>query len=154
PAYLPYLLLAYNQVYKIFPDIRDIFAPPFDRVVPELFDGCKTLDEINSALPSIPLQMLRKDFLQDFLERADHPLRLALRQNDLYNWKPQALTTLYHSLEDEQVPYENTRKAYETFCRNGAARVTVHSLEAGTHTGVALTILNMAKVWFDTIRHA
>ncbi|NTW49281.1 MAG: hypothetical protein HGB19_06055, partial [Chlorobiales bacterium] len=81
PAYLPYLLLAYNQVYKIFPDIRDIFAPPFDRVVPELFDGCKMLDEINSALPAIPLQMLRKDFLHDFLERADHPLRLALRQN-------------------------------------------------------------------------
>jgi hypothetical protein len=154
PAYLPYLLLAYNQVYKIYPDICDVFVSPLNTIIPELFDGCKMLDEINAELPAVPVQMLRKDFLDDFLNQADHPLRQALRQNDLYNWKPKSLTTLYHSVADEQVPYENTRKAFETFRRAGAEGITVHALQAGSHTDAALSILNMAKLWFDSIRHA
>lgn len=154
PAYLPYLLLAYNQVYKIYPDIRDIFISPLNTIIPELFDGTKVLDEINAELPVIPVQMLRKDFLDDFLNHANHPLRLALRQNDLYNWTPKSLTTLYHSVEDEQVPYENTRKAYEAFRRAGAEGISVHALQEGSHADAALAILNTAKLWFDSIRHA
>lgn len=154
PAYLPYLLLAYNQVYGLFPDLQKVFVPPFHRIVPELFDGCKMLDEINAALPTVPARMLRKEFMRDFLNHADHPLKLALRENDLYNWKPQSLMALYHSIEDEQVPYDNTGKTYEAFRASGSTEVMLHPLMAGTHTGAALTILNMAKVWFDSIRRA
>lgn len=154
PAYLPYLLLAYNQIYKVYPDIRDVFVPPFSGMILDLFDGCKMLDEINAALPSVPLQMLRKEFLQDFLDRTDHPLMQALRENDLYNWKPQSPMTLYHSREDEQVPYRNSGKAYEAFLASGVKEVVLESVMTGTHTGAALAMLNMGKLWFDAIRQA
>lgn len=58
PVYLPYLLKGINEVYQIVgSDYTAMFKEPYDSLVPILYNGEYTLNEINSYLQKF-LQML------------------------------------------------------------------------------------------------
>ena len=68
---------------------------------------------------------MRPEEIQDFEENENHPLRLALQENNLYDWTPQSTMHIIHGLADELVPFENSQLAYDTFIANGAEDVTL-----------------------------
>ena len=152
--YLPYLLLAYNPIYELFGTPVDVFVSPYADQVPLLFDGSHSAGTINRELPSIPIDIIQPEYVDAVAQNENHPLRVALRDNDLYNWTPQAPTRLYHCLEDEIVPYENATVASQRFWERGATQVTLVSLDAGGHGACIIPALFQAKVWFDSFRDA
>ncbi|MBT8233067.1 MAG: T9SS type A sorting domain-containing protein, partial [Bacteroidia bacterium] len=53
----------------------------------------------------------------------DHPLSIALADNDTFDWAPSAPTNLYYCVGDDQVTFENAILASQVMNDNGAAAV-------------------------------
>lgn len=54
PFYLPYLMFAYNEVYKMYDSPSDFLIAPFDQTIPPLFDGEHEGWEVDAVMPSVP----------------------------------------------------------------------------------------------------
>lgn len=154
PYYFPYLLAAYVEVYDIAPSLADLLREPYDRLVPPLLDGGHDGGALDAILPDRPVDILRPEVLDAFLRDPAHPLRAALRENDLHTgWVPEAPTRLYHCRGDRDVPFANSQVALDTFTAAGARSVTlIDPLPAADHGGCAFLALLGGKLWFDTLR--
>lgn len=154
PYYFVYLLAAYQSIYQFADSLSEILAPPYDRTVPPLLDGRHSGSEINRAMGgSVPTRILRPEFLEAFKNDPNHPLRLALRENDLYDWTPVAPMKLYHCGGDRDVLYANSKVAYDRFVQRGATHVElINPLPLADHGQCAPIALLAAKfVWFDSL---
>jgi hypothetical protein len=81
----------------------------------------------------------------------DHPVNVALDQNDTYNFAPEAPTRLYYCGADEQVPYENSLVAEAGMNALGAADVQALNLGAGlTHGGCVLPAITSSIAFFQS----
>ena len=152
PFFLPYTLFAYDRVYDLFDSPADVFVPPYDTQLPGLFDGTHTGGEIDAVLPGVPVTILDTAYVAAFTSDDAHPLRVALRENDLYDWGPRTPTRLYHCRDDDLVPFENTEVALAGFKARGAGNVEVEELNFGGHRTCAAPALLLGKLWFDTFR--
>ncbi len=154
PYYFALLLAAYQSVYQLAPALGDMLAAPYDSTLPPLLRGNATGTQINDAIPAAPLQILKPAYLAAFLASEEHPFRLALRENDLYRWKPRAPLRLFHCAGDQDVPPANSQVAYEHFQAAGATQVQlVDPLPTADHSGCVFPSLLEAKAWFDTLRN-
>ena len=119
PAYVPNTFLSYNYVYQIYNSIESVFKPAYVPLIQSYYDRQISLTALNLQLiidltqntgASVARNMLQ-DSIVAILETeqpADHPLLEALRDNDVYNWGPQAPTRLFYCQADDQVPYLNS----------------------------------------------
>jgi len=152
PGYLPYVVLAYQMIYDYLPqDPADIFAPPYDTLIPELFDGSNSWGEIEAQLPAIPNEMILPEVFEAFKADQDHPLRIALRDNDVYDWSPTAPIHMFYCTEDEQVSFENALLAETVLSANGGD-IQVTNGGALTHGGCVQPALIGGKAFFDSYR--
>lgn len=153
PDYLPYTLFAFNDVYGLYTAPGQVLAPPYDTVLPPLFDGAHSGSQIDAVMPSVPSQIFRPDYLLDFQNDSRNPLRTALEDNDLYDWTPRAPMTLYHCKGDTTVPFANSQIAFTHFQANGAKQVQlVDPNPAANHVLGGLYSLLAGKQWFDSLK--
>jgi pimeloyl-ACP methyl ester carboxylesterase len=155
PHYLPYTLLAYNDVYGLTDDLSEVFVAPYDESLPVLFDGTRSGAEIDREIPSAPIEMLTESFVADYRENVDNPWKRRFAENDLLDWKPTSRTRLYHCTDDEQVPYQNAVLAIESFRSQGVPESVV-DLETGSfggHGDCAPIFLLAGLYWFESVRH-
>ncbi len=150
PMYFPYLLLAYNQIYGFDDEITNLLAGDFDPAVLELFDGRHDSDTINAALPTTPSGLFAPGLLDILESGGRHPVRTALKNNDVYRWTPVSPTRLYHCLDDDRVPYANATVAIEYFTAAGA-NVNLETLFSGNHLDCAIPALLSGNNWFDSL---
>lgn len=153
PYYFAYLLAAYQSVYQLTNRLADLLAPPYDTLLPPLFNGNYGGSELNAVLPSDPLQILKPEVLAAFRADPEHPLRLALRQNDLHHWRPTRPLRLYHCSGDRDVIYANSTVALQSFHQQGATHVQLlNPLPGGDHGACVYPSLLDALAWFETLR--
>jgi pimeloyl-ACP methyl ester carboxylesterase len=153
PFYLAYILLAYHDVYGLFENASEMFSESFAPRVESYLDGVSSFESLNSGLPKIPVQMLNPEFVADFSGNPNHPVRLLLEQNDVYQWAPQAPVRLVHCAGDLTVPFENSQLAFEHFQSLGIESVElINPFAAGDHSQCILPALTNAKTWFDGIK--
>ena len=132
------------------------FLPPFNTVIEHYFNGEYAFPEIDNILPADFRQLFTEDFYS-MLENKDSPLYASLSENNIYRWKPHAPTRLYHCINDEIAPFQNSQMAYDFFLSAGAPDVGLIALQhnsydlTGTHAKCALPLMLMAKAWFDTL---
>ena len=148
PYYLPYVLLAYNEVYSLFSSPSDYMRSPWDATLPPLFDGQHSGGEINAAMPDVPIEIIRQDVIADVLGDPDHPFRQALRANDLTQWAPKAPIRLYHCTGDELVPQLNSVVALAELA--GSVELVDPSSESG-HRDCATPSVLGARAWFNSL---
>ncbi|MCC6232688.1 MAG: hypothetical protein IT580_08585 [Verrucomicrobiales bacterium] len=158
PYYSAYLLHAYVHVYgNLAPSLGDLLRPPYSSTVPPLFDGTHDSGEINAALPAQPALMLKPEVLEALRTDPQHPIRLALKDNDLHTgWIPRSPTRLYHCPGDQDVLFANSQVASDTFKAAGGAPVEVINpwpfSDLGHGECVPFALLG-AKFWFDGLKH-
>jgi hypothetical protein len=117
-GFIPYLILGYQEVYgTIYDDLTDIFQPEFITSVEAFYNGQINLVELTIALiflssqnygNSYPVTLFNPDLVNDMTSDDDHPLNVILRENDTFNWAPQAPTRIFYCMADEMVPFENS----------------------------------------------
>lgn len=154
PYYFLYLLASYQSIYGFAGSLSEVLAPPYNETLPPLLDGRHGSSELNRAVgTSIPTRVLKREFLDAFKDNPNHPLRIALRENDLIDWTPVAPMQLYHCGADQDVLYANSQSAYDSFIRRGATQVKLlNPLPMADHGACAPFALLAAKlVWFDSL---
>jgi len=138
PFYFPYVLFAYLDFYPSIGIVEQYLLPEYVFLA-DWFDGYHSSDEINDAMPEIPITIMKPEEVHFFEEDENHPLRVSLQENDLWNWDPQAPIHMFHGEGDELVPYENSQMAYDQFLANGAQDVHLEPIPEsfGGHSDVA-----------------
>ena len=153
PYYFAMLLAAYQDVYHLAPALENLLVAPYATTLPPLLKGGTTGADINLAMPSDPAQVLKPEFLAAFRQNPNHPLRQALRDNDVYAWTPRSPMHLYHCSGDQDVVFTNSQVALASFQSRGANQVSlINTVPGGTHGSCVLPSLQEAKTWFDSLR--
>jgi hypothetical protein len=152
--YFAYLLAAYWEVYQFTNSLADLLVAPYDTTLPPLLERRASGAEINAAMPADPAQVLKPEILDAVRQQPNHPILLALRDNDVLDWVPESPVRLYHCRGDQDVVFANSEVALARFHAAGATQVTlVEPLPDGTHTGCAQPAFLLVKDWFETFRH-
>ncbi|MCS6905563.1 MAG: lipase family protein [Bacteroidia bacterium] len=155
PAFLPYVVLGYQQAYgNLYNTLSDIFISPYDTLIPRLFNGTYPANYVNDHFPKIPKQMVRPDVFEAFSTNPNHPIRLALKDNDVYDWKPKAPIHMCYCEADEQVTFANAIMAYN-WMRNKKGATNVEKKMLGkdlNHAGCVFPALSYTKSWFDSLK--
>ena len=150
PYYLPYLLLAYNEIYGLFDSPSDYLASPYDVLIPPLFDGNHSSDEINALMPSVLRDVINPTLLAEFEQDPDHFFRQVLEENDVYQWSPGVPVRLYHCSGDRHVPIANAYAALEGL-KGGAGSVElIEPVRDANHYECAAFAIYAGKAWIDT----
>ncbi|MBL7979247.1 MAG: prolyl oligopeptidase family serine peptidase [Bacteroidetes Order II. Incertae sedis bacterium] len=147
PFYLPYLLLAYNDIYKFGPTDADYLNAPYSTTLRPLYNRKHFGGEINQSLPAIPLQVLKTEFLNDFKTNPNNGLRKALKENERYDWKPKAPIHFYHCSGDADVPQANSKIAYDKLKANGATVTLTDPAPGEDHGGCFIQAFFASKGW-------
>ena len=153
PGYLPYLLFAYNNIYHLYNSVSDYILPPYDSLLPPLFDGTHSMDDVNAVMPAVPSDIIVPAILDSFNNIPQFKLHEVLKENDTYFWVPNSPVRMYYCEGDHDVNYMNAFIAYDTFTVEGATGITLQSSGASyDHVGCVLPSLLNAKLWLDSLR--
>jgi hypothetical protein len=154
PYYLPYILFSYGYVYPgLYNNISDVIEEPWATLLPPLFQGNNGSGAVDAVMPDVPSVILVDSMLQAFTNDPDHYFRVALRDNDVYDWTPQAPVRMVYCESDSHVFYQNSVVCRDTMLANGAFNVqTVSAGAAFDHGDCAFPALLGSKNWFDTLR--
>ncbi|MGB1247408.1 MAG: alpha/beta hydrolase family protein [Chitinophagales bacterium] len=155
PFYLPYLLKSYNEIYDIFPEdeFLDIYNEPYDSLIPLYFEGNHGIGDINAMMPEIPADVIKEDFVNEFKSNPEFPFLVHLKENEVYDWKPEAPVQFCYCESDEEVFYQNTLVAYDKMKENGAEDIVKRMVGKNqTHGQCAIFTSMQTKFFFDSIR--
>ena len=130
-AYLASTTLSMKAAYPTMLadfEVEDIFKPEYADDV-RLFEAEEIdLNELNLALETqlmadvgaiIPKEMVFPEIVEALHNDPSHPLSVALADNDVYDWAPQAPTRLMYCTADDQVTYRNAILADSVMNANG-----------------------------------
>jgi hypothetical protein len=153
PGYLPYLLVSYHAAYHLLPDSGAYFRPPYDTLIPRLFNGHYTFLEVTPSLPAIPGDMMREDLLAAYASDSNNALRRLMQENSLTDWAPEAPMLLCYCRNDEQVNYENSLVAHARMQALGSTKVQLrHVGRKFHHSRCSIYTSIYARMWFNSIR--
>lgn len=153
PSYLPYLMLSYQEVYQFFDDPSKIFQPPYDTLLPPLFDGSIRLTEIDRLLPTVPAKMIRPELIQAYESNPDFPFRKALKENSLTEWNPKVPVQFCYCKSDEAVNYRNSVNAFKSMKSRGLDQVRLRqSGKKFGHVTCVVFASIYSKWFFDSFR--
>jgi pimeloyl-ACP methyl ester carboxylesterase len=149
PSFLAFI--TYAEVYG-WNDLSLFFREPYNNLIPTLFNGTLTTDDIDETLPN-KLSELFTSSLIDSIKNGDGGVVVEkLKENSLLDWAPQAPVLIIHGNADTFVPYQNALSAKENWEANGALSVELITIEGGTHYTSILPAVFYAMSWFENFR--
>ena len=155
PYYAAYVLMSYQSVYSLEPSWTNLVVPPYASTIPPLFNGNTNGSTINNAMPACNMSsILVPAVIYALTNDPGCPLYQALRDNDLYRWKPVAPMQMFHCSGDLDVLPANSQVAYSNFLAQGASHVLppIDPKPGASHSDCAIPALEAAKLWFDTFK--
>jgi hypothetical protein len=150
PLYVSYILLAYDDVYDVYERTSDVFRPPYASTVGGLFDMRHFFDDVLAGLPPKSRALLRSSYYAGVTANPRDPLRVRLRENAVDRWRPRAPVRVYHSPDDEEVPYADALASVDRL-RSRGANVTVQPLPGFDHVNSWIQAMPRAVAWFRSL---
>jgi pimeloyl-ACP methyl ester carboxylesterase len=151
PAYLAYIMSAYDDIYG-WDRLGDFFNAPFATLVPGLFDGTKSWPEVESALDTNFAGLFKPAFIDGIVNGTETEVLAALAENTLLDWRPVTPTDFIQGTADDVVPYQNSLTAVSTFDSLGATNVLLTPIAGGDHASAAAPAAVAALTWFEGFR--
>lgn len=111
-AFYFYSLFHYKQYWS---DLSDVFQHPYDKMIPDLFDGKHDANTIRAALPTSSQALLQPALFKVFEQGAEPHLDQLRREFNRYQFVPKASLLLVGTGGDTDVPYSNSVLAYHIF---------------------------------------
>ena len=165
PGYLVAILRSYEEVYGnilgeegltsvVKPEYAELMEM-FVREEIDLVDLTELLVErlIQNHGGAFNKFIFKDDVLNAVLTDPDHPLNVAQRDNDVYDWTPMAPTRLYYCKGDDQVVYTNSIAAETKMNENGAPDVDAQNIGDNFDHGSCIPgVLTLALFFFDSYK--
>ena len=149
PLYASYILLAYDDIYDLYRRESAVFRSPYAATVSSLFDMQHYFDDVLAGLPGDSRDLLTSAFFADVTTKPHHPLRIRLRQNAVDQWAPNSPIRIYHSRDDEEVPYQGALASFEQLRRHGG-NVSFRTLSGFDHVNSWIQAMPRAVGWFES----
>jgi hypothetical protein len=150
-GYVGFLLDSYSTYFK-FADLNQIFMPAYVAKIQTLYNGTKTITEINSELTTNVNELLLSDFFTNYIQNTNSTFWTTVKQNSLLGWKPLAHTYLIQSDADEIVPYQNSVNALADFQNHGSTTVELITLNGLSHSDAAIPAVLKMIDKFEALR--
>jgi alpha-beta hydrolase superfamily lysophospholipase len=152
PSFLALFIQGYNTTYKYNRPLTDYFSEPYASAIPQLLDGSKNRDQVNSQLTMAPSSLFNTTFYNNLLNpAAETAFKAQVAANSFPMWYPKSPTRMYHGTADEDVFFETSQSTYDKFKAAGATNVTLTPIPNGTHkTSVAPMMLD-ALPWMKSL---
>lgn len=131
-AYMPYTILGYQSSYQtLFDSVSQVFKDPYADTIQNFYAAPYALSVLDGQLQLLLLDSTgstdARELLQPgFLSQIEDPgseISTLFRENDTYDWAPEAPTRLLYCPMDETVPAENALLADSVMRANGAPDV-------------------------------
>ena len=135
-----WILQSYNQIYHINKPADYYFNEPAAtdlKYGPEVY------------ISHDPKKLFTETFRRNYKAGKDTALQSALKDNDLWNWKPLSKVVFCHGDKDDYVPLFNSEKAYTTMKAKGAD-VTLNVFKGHTHSSGIFNFVQQAFATFTT----
>ena len=150
PQYLPYVFASYQYIYgNLYTSYDEYYDPPYDTIIADwIADG--------TDAPYLPENFY--EFMQDLVvdnikNNPNHPVRVDLSYNDLYNWIPQEPVRMLYCTMDEKVSFENSIVARDTMNAQGAPDVqAIDVFYNGTHSTCWIPATTYSLDWFNSLK--
>ena len=153
PADISMVFMAYNESNQWDRPLSDFFKEGYAAVIPKLFTGDFSREEINILLPVEIDSLLNPDILIDLSSGTESQMTVAFTENSVHDWKPIAPIRIYHGKNDERIPYEDSWEAYQTMKANGAGNVKFFEIEGTDHFNAVFDFMGLVLPWFDSLRY-
>ena len=139
PCSLPMLVLGMNYGESLGLHREDFFQPLLQEKCPKWIESkTKTMNEVNMELGNdIGLLLKPIIFHKDSLPTA--LLYEAVRKNCILDWIPQSRLYMFHSTEDNMVPFLNSKNLSDKFKMYGLDNVEYNFDTYGNHMKAAVT---------------
>ncbi len=160
-SYLPYVALSMKESYPILLanyNVDNMFKAEYTTDIWRFYNGEIGLWDLNSILISklntneggtFPGKLMQDSVLNYLVNNLDHPIMTALRDNDSYDWAPNAPTRLYYCTGDDQVFWENATLAADVMTANGATDVKAENRGDFDHGGCVFWAASGALDFFS-----
>lgn len=161
PAFVANVILSFAEVYGIYENIDEILVEPYASWVQQTYDEELGIFDLNDSITnymeiafgeSIPSAMFQDSILAQVANDPNHPINMALAENDLFNWKPNAPTLLGYCEGDETVSYLNSIVADSAMNALGAAAVSTFNGGNLSHTGCVIPAMVATVNFFESFR--
>lgn len=148
PAYVPNTVLGFNEVYGFYNDISEFFKPEYVSDIRKYYEGSLSLFNLNAKLvqslisntgASVGGRLIKDEILTDIKNNPNHRVNQILKENDVYNWKPESPTRIFYCKADDQVPYLNSIVARDTMLANGTTNLVVTDVNSNANHGGCVT---------------
>ncbi len=153
--FLGFIMTSYQFVYgDLWQNPSEAFVSPYDSLLPLYFDRTVS-PRPNVQFPSSAIDMIQGTYIQNAFGDSLHPINVAIRDNDLLNWKPENDLRLYYCEADEIVPFKNALIALDSFVARGATQVSAISIDPNLdHASCSIPTFLQIKLWFDGLRQS
>lgn len=120
-----WVLLTYDRIYKLNRPMTDYFVVDYATQIQKE----QQYTRISGSLTTILSAAVKKGVT----EGTDTALLNAVKDNDIFDWKPKTPTQLYHGTADTYVPYFNSQTAFDAMKKRGASNVELIPITGGDH---------------------
>ena len=150
PAYLPYVFASYQYIYgNLYTSYDEYYDPPYATTIANWIAA-------GTNPPYLPINLyafMQDSVLDNILSMPNHPVRVDLRDNDLYNWIPQNPIRMLYCTMDDLVTFENSIVALDTMNALGAPDVqAIDVYPGGNHFTCIIPATTYSLVWFDSLK--
>lgn len=157
PSFLPFILGSYQRAYgNIYQNYTDIYkASHASQIENYLTSGTNSFNQWSAMLGTNYYGFMQDSVLQNILadvNRDTHPINVALRTNNLYDWVPTNPIRMLYCGSDSLVAPENSINTLDTMLNLGATDVeALNLLQSGDHNTCFIPATTYALEWFDSL---
>ena len=139
-----WVLLTYNNVYKLNRPMSAYFIEPYATQI--------TKEQQNARISGNFASLLSDAVKKGINDGTDTALLNAVKDNDVFDWKPKTPTQLYHGTADSYVPYFNSQTAVDAMKKRGATNVELIPIQGGEHGSSVQTYLLGTLSFFSGVK--
>lgn len=158
--FLPYILASLQEVYgNLYSDYSDVYDSPYDtNVETYLQNGNYSIYQWYFMLGGPNYYQFMQDSVIQNMEadvnRDSHPINVALKNNNLYDWVPLNPVRMLYCGADSMVAPENSTFTLDTMLNLGATDVQAINLNNNLeHSGCFVPATTYALEWFESLSH-
>lgn len=137
-------LLTYDRIYGLNRPTTQYFKDPWAAQI----QSSKENATINVSFNTI----FTDAFVKGLTDGTDTGFTNAVKDNDVYDWKPKTPTRLYHGDADDLVFYFNSQNAFNAMKARGATNVELITLKGKNHATAVQDFLLGSYQFFSSIQ--
>ncbi|GAB3905408.1 hypothetical protein GCM10028803_36230 [Larkinella knui] len=137
-------LLTYNDLYKL--------NKPMSYYLKEPYATQATQNGKNITINGTISNIFTDSFKKAVNDGTETGFLNAVKDNDVYDWKPKTPTYLYHGTADKLVFYFNTQDAYDAMKKRGATKVEIMPIKDKDHATAVTDYLLGTYMYFTSFQ--